>query len=109
MGTDTVLLYEDDPMTCDVLVDILHRDGHNVRVVESLQQVMTAADRMPAPLALMDFWGTSYRCLADHERQQVIRLARAVPTILLTGRPWANEQLVAELGCRAFLPKPFRP
>jgi DNA-binding NarL/FixJ family response regulator len=109
MRAGTVLLYEDDPITCDVLVDTLTRDGHDVRVFESLQQVMTAADRMPRSLALMDFWGTSYRRLAHHEGQQVVRLARAVPTVLLTGRPWANEQLVAELGCRAFVPKPFRP
>src|SRR3954453_16566088 len=97
MGAGRILLSEDDPLTCDVLVDTLARDGHDVRVCESLQHVMTAADRMPRSLALMDFWGTSYRRLADHEGRQVVRLARAVPTILLTGRPWANEQIAAEL------------
>jgi two-component system nitrogen regulation response regulator NtrX len=109
MGASTVLLFEDDPSTSDVLADMLNEAGHDVRVCGSPNQVMATAARMPRSLALMDFWGTSHRYLADHERRQVVRLARAVPTILVTGRPWANDRVAAELGCRAFVPKPFRP
>lgn len=109
MAAGTVLLYEDDPLTNDVLADTLHQAGHDVRVCGSPNQVMAAAARMPRSLALTDFWGTSYRYLADHERRQVERLAQAVPTILVTGRPWANDRVAIELGCRAFVPKPFRP
>jgi len=109
MGAGTVLLFEDDPLTNDVLADTLHEAGYDVSVCGSPNQVMAAAARMPRSLALMDFWGTSHRYLADHERRQVVRLARAVPTILVTGRPWANDRVAAELGCRAFVPKPFRP
>jgi len=109
MAAGTILLYEDDPLTSDVLADTLHEAGHDVRICGSPNQVMTAAARIPRSLALMDFWGTSHRDLADHERRQVVRLAQAVPTILLTGRPWANDRVAVELGCRAFVPKPFRP
>jgi len=109
MGAGTVLLFEDDPPTSDVLADTLNDAGYDIRVCGSPKQVLAAAARMPRSLALMDFWGTSHRHLADHERRQVVRLAQAVPTILITGRPWANDRVAVELGCRAFVPKPFRP
>ena len=41
------------------------------------------------------------------EREQIMALARLVPTVLASGRAWAAEVSAAELGLAALLPKPF--
>lgn len=103
----TVLVLEHDESIRELLGVVLSDDGHHVRACHTPDDLVAAADLAPGSLALVDFWGGSHDYLADDERWQVARVARAVPTILITGRVWANERVAEQLGCRAFVPMPF--
>ncbi|MDP8910394.1 MAG: hypothetical protein M3N47_15045 [Chloroflexota bacterium] len=102
-----VLLLEDDPVLRDLLEAVLTDDGHEVRVYGSRDLLFAAARDVPAALAVVDFWGRSHQALADEERADVVRLARAVPTILVTARTWATSASAADLGLVALVRKPF--
>ena len=102
-----VLLLEDDPMIRDLLEAILSDEGHVVRSFCSREQLVSAAREAPGALALVDFWGTSHQVLSDDERREVVALARAVPTVLVTGRTWARHETAEGLGCVAVIEKPF--
>ena len=102
-----VLLLEDDPMIRDLLEAVLSDEGHVVRSFSSRDQLVSAAHEAPGALALVDFWGTSHQVLSDDERQEVVALARAVPTVLVTGRTWAQHFAAEDLGCVAVVGKPF--
>lgn len=103
----TVLVLEHDESIRELLEVVLSDDGHHVHACETPDELVAAADLAPGSLALVDFWGSSHGYLVDDERRQVARVARAVPTILVTGRVWANERVAEQLGCRAFVPMPF--
>ena len=103
----TVLLLEDEPVLSDMLVCLLTDDGHRVEVCASPAHLIERAAEAPGALAVVDFWGQSHRCLIDEERAQVIRLAQAVPTILVTGRTWAANASQQELGLLGLVMKPF--
>ncbi len=107
MAAGSVLLLEDEPMIREVLELVLADSGHSVRVCDSPDQVCAAAAETPGALAVVDFWGRSHQTLHDDERAEVVRLAQAVPTILVTGRTWATDEVAQELGALAVVPKPF--
>ncbi len=102
-----VLLLEDDPMIRDLVEAVLADEGHEVVICSSLDHLMDAAAQSPDALALSDFWGDSHQELSGEERDQIERLARAVPTVLVTARTWASTTPAADLGLVAVVPKPF--
>lgn len=103
----TILLVEDEPLVRDLLEAILTDDGHDVRVFVSYEQILRAACEDSDALVIADFWGLSHQDLDDDERQQVVAIARTVPTIVVTGRTWAQTITAEELGLVALLRKPF--
>ena len=103
----TVLLLEDDPTIRDLLDAVLTDEGHDVRPCDSRDHLLAAARDIPSSLAVADFWGTSHQVLSDEERQEVMDLARTVPTILVSGRSWMRAACPDELGVLALVPKPF--
>jgi len=105
--THTVLLLEDDPVIHELLDAVLTDEGHDVRPCGSREQLLAAARDVPASLAVVDFWGDSHERLADHERADVVQLARAVPTVLVTARTWANADVADDLGLVSLVRKPF--
>ncbi|MDP8923780.1 MAG: hypothetical protein M3O34_12975 [Chloroflexota bacterium] len=107
MTSGNILLLDDEPSIRDLVADVLAEGGHRVRVCESPEQVLDAADLDPATLAVVDFWGQSHQELAAEERAEVLRLAQAVPTVLVTARTWARDEMVDALGLRALIRKPF--
>jgi len=56
---------------------------------------------------MVDFWGDSYTTLASDERDLLADFAQTVPTVLITGRNWASEEVAHELGLAALVRKPF--
>ena len=102
-----VLLLEDDPVVRDLLECVFTDDGYSVQVCESPEQLLEAAATTPGALAVTDFWGDSHQTLADDERAQVVQLARAVPTVLVTARTWARTVTTEEVGLTALVRKPF--
>ncbi|MDP8910396.1 MAG: hypothetical protein M3N47_15055 [Chloroflexota bacterium] len=107
MASGNVLLLEDDPIVRDLMTDVLTDGGHGVLPCGSFQHVLDVAADTPEAVAVVDFWGDSHQALADEERADLVRLARAVPTILVTARAWATAAISADLGLAALVRKPF--
>ena len=103
----TVLLLEDDAGIRDLLALVLADDGHDVRPCESAEEIVDLAATTPDALAVVDFWGTSHATLAADERDVLTDFAHAVPTVLVTGRDWASEEMAEEIGLAALVRKPF--
>ncbi len=98
--------FDDDATLRELLRDVLELEGCSVVVCSSLMELHQAAVR-GAMLAIVDGWGSGHLTLGDIERQQIINLARLVPTVLMSGRTWAAKVTAGELGLVALLPKPF--
>src|SRR5204863_907795 len=94
----SVLLYEDDPVMCALVSDILELDGHQVTVCDSIQAVQRAAATDPSALALVDTWDHSFYQLDRPQRQAIRDFAAQVPTVLLTTHGWAQQTTADELG-----------
>jgi hypothetical protein len=77
-----------------------------MRTQEFIEQGMSAEDARRAALAAFGDVG-EIEAEVRGERAQVVRLAESVPTILLTGQPWASEEMAEELGLVAVVRKPF--
>lgn len=102
-----VLILEDDPDVRGLLAFVFAEDGHRVEVCASPEHVLERAGETPGTLAVVDFWGRGHQELPADERAELARLARAVPTILVTGRVWADGATATELGVLALVKKPF--
>src|SRR3712207_5883288 len=107
IADSSVLVLEDDPDVRDLLELVLTADGHRVDVCATPEEVVVRAGEMPGALAVVDFWGHSHRQLAADERDELARVAGAVPTILVTGRVWADRATGEDLGLVAVVKKPF--
>ena len=103
----TVLLLEDDNSLRRLLTFVLTEDGHDVRPCESAEEIRDLAAATPDALAVVDFWGDSHARLASDEWDQLADFAQTVPTVLVTGRDWASEEVAHELGLAALVRKPF--
>ena len=107
IADSSVLVLEDDRDVRELLELVFTADSHRVAVCETPEEVVDRAAGMASALAVVDFWGRSHRVLDADERDELVRLARTVPTILVTGRVWAERQSSEELGLVALVKKPF--
>jgi DNA-binding response OmpR family regulator len=105
--SNVVLLLEEEPLIRDLVGKVLTDAGCRVVACDSLGHLIAAADEWPGAVAVAEFGGESDATLNDEERAQVAQLAEAVPTILLSGRAWAGEDVASELGLVAVVRKPF--
>jgi DNA-binding response OmpR family regulator len=101
-----VAVFDDDASVLRLLQEILEGEEYSVVVCRSLLEVHQAAVR-GASLAIVDSWGPGHLSLEQPERDQIVALARLVPTVLVSGRSWAARVSAAELGLIALVPKPF--
>lgn len=103
----SVLILEDDPDVRELLEHVFTVEGHRVEVCATPDQILDRAGETPGAVAVVDFWGGGHRTLAPDEREELVRFARAVPTILITGRVWADRETGDGLGLLAIVKKPF--
>jgi DNA-binding response OmpR family regulator len=101
-----VLLLEDDPDLSAVLVEVLTGEGFRVAACRSYASLREALDAGDRPIVVADFWGVSHAQLSPCERDQIRELGWSTPTVLLTGRAWADAVSVDELNVACILPKP---
>lgn len=121
-----VLLLADDSSDCEALERALVEDGHEVMVMARLpgydfeavlyvayttaeflmEQIRSAATDDSRILAIVDAWRMDFIEPTAKEIRQLQKLAEAVPTIMLTGRPWAATVAAEELGLVALVRKP---
>jgi DNA-binding response OmpR family regulator len=102
-----LLLLEDDLTIRELLETTLVDDGQDVTICDSPEHVAQCASKLPRSLAVVDFWGQSHQTLSDQERDEIVVLSDAVPTILVSARTWAVRYPADELGLLAIVPKPF--
>jgi DNA-binding NtrC family response regulator len=101
-----VLLLEDDASLRALLQDVLAEHGLDVRACASPAELQRAIEHGLGDVALVDPWGSSHPQLSDGDRQALLSLADAVPTILFTGRSWALRADPDDLHLLAIVPKP---
>jgi DNA-binding response OmpR family regulator len=102
-----VLLFEDHSQLREVLQQVLTDDGYTVSLCPSREDVLAGAAGPDGCVALVDAWGGSFHTLVDEERAEIVELARAVPTVMLTARPWAATVSAEELGLAGLATKPI--
>jgi DNA-binding response OmpR family regulator len=105
--SEHILLLEDDADCLGLLDMALSSEGHVVSSCRSPEDVLGFARRFPDAIALVDFWGSSQLVLSDDDRTALLKLASAVPTILVTARTWAEECNPEDIGVMEILVKPF--
>ena len=101
-----VLLVEDDVDLREVLCEALRAEGHVVRVCTNAADLIGHTVHGSDAVAIVDAWGASQLELLDAERQSIEEVASALPTIMMTGRAWAEQIQDVELGLVALLRKP---
>jgi DNA-binding response OmpR family regulator len=101
-----ILLLDEDPLLRGLLTEILTTDGHPVRAYDSVE-ALHRAGREGAALAIVEAWGDSHGTLSEAERREIQTVARAVPTLMVTARPWARTVVPADLGLLGLVTKPF--
>jgi DNA-binding NarL/FixJ family response regulator len=97
----------DDPLTRERLALMLDEEGVGAQACASPEQAIEAARELASPLLIADFWGSSKQLLLPDEREQIRRIADAIPTIMVTARSWATRHAAADLGLFALIPTPF--
>jgi DNA-binding NtrC family response regulator len=102
-----LLVADDDPVARDLLAEVLVRDGHQVRAVDSGQECIRVAEAEPLDLALIDLR------MPDLGGIEVLkRLAEVqprVPVVILTAFAGMDTAIEAiQAGAWDYLSKPFR-
>jgi DNA-binding response OmpR family regulator len=101
------LVLEDDPTIRELIEAVFEDEGFETRRCASPEEAVKLVGESASTLLVADFWGASHTDLASDEREQIVRLAETVPTILVTGRTWAGRLEAADLGLVALVRKPF--
>jgi DNA-binding response OmpR family regulator len=101
-----ILVVESDAVLRDVLCEALRDEGYDVQYCDDIDLLPACPRADQDTLALVDAWGGSYAELDAIEREHIQALAARLPTIMLTGRAWAEGVRAEELGLRALLRKP---
>jgi len=101
-----VFVLEDDPGLRAVLVDLLADEGLDVSTCDSVASLREAVKACPKSIVLADFWGTSHLELSTTERSEIMDLGSQAPTILLSGRVWAESATPDEIEVVSILRKP---
>jgi DNA-binding NtrC family response regulator len=100
------VILEDDVEFRRVLVELLEGEAFDVSTCDSYAALLDSVREDSSLVVLADFWGTSHTDLSSDERNQIRDLARHAPTVLLTGRSWANNTDIADLGVIRIVVKP---
>jgi DNA-binding NtrC family response regulator len=98
---------EDDTALRSVLTEVFADEGLNVMACDSPAAIQRAVRDGLGDVAVIDFWGSSYVSLDEPDRRALVEFATAIPTILVSGRPWAQAVTAQELGVLSIVPKPM--
>lgn len=102
-----ILVIDDDPIICDLLVEYLTNNDMRVTVGHSGSDLFSAMDSNAIDLAIIDLK------LPGEDGMQLARILReraTVPIVLLTGRNEEADRVMGlELGADDYVTKPFSP
>jgi two-component system cell cycle response regulator DivK len=103
-----ILVVEDDPDVCDVLLRILRRAGHTVRSASNGADAVILAQEQRPDIILMDLVLPMMDGLVATRRLKADARTAHIPVLALTGRGLANDATLARgAGCDGFITKPF--
>ncbi|MBV9578082.1 MAG: hypothetical protein JO057_05780 [Chloroflexi bacterium] len=102
-----VFLAEDNAPLRDLLCEALQDEGHQVFILPDMESVAEFAHTLGHGLAIVDGCGNSFAALHAVDRSRISSLATNVPTILITGRAWADTIDGNDLGLAGLLKKPL--
>jgi CheY-like chemotaxis protein len=105
LGTETILLVEDEDEVREVLVQILTKKGYQVLAAGSGDEALTIAKRHSGPLDLLLTDVTMPRMKGPQLAEQLARLSPTTRVIYMSGY---NDEPLAETGWLC-LQKPFAP
>lgn len=83
------------------------RGSGSDRDVLSFAELLTAAQHNPPDVVVTDYWQDDNHEVSDTGREQLAKLGRLAPVILLTGRDWGPFSTGDDLGVACVLPKPL--
>ena len=97
-----ILVVDDEPDLAATCARVLRRLGHGVVAVGSVTDALTRLAASPPALLVSDIR------LPDGSGLEVVRAARPIPAIVMTGQPSerGREEAMAA-GASVYLPKPF--
>lgn len=101
-----VFVVESDAVLRDVLCEALRDEGYDAQWCDDADCLPACTRGDEDTVAIVDAWGGSYTELDATEREAIQALAARLPTIMLTGRAWAEGVRAEDLGLRALLRKP---
>lgn len=103
-----VLVVEDDPDVCDVLMRMLRRAGHTVRSASNGADAVVLAQEQRPDIILMDLVLPMMNGLAATRRLKADARTAHIPVLALSGRGLADDEARARgAGCDGFITKPF--
>ncbi len=106
--TGTVLLVNDEPDFSFALIEIMHKDGFEVRCVSTCQEAISAIKKASPDLLLIDFTMPAKCGLALIRRLRKTSGWEEKPIIVTSARTASHDRDAAlEAGADVFLPKPF--
>ena len=101
----TILVVDDEAPILSLVERVLQDKGYEVRTASSRERALKAAEQGKADLVLLDVVmpRTDISKLARDLRA---RIGREIPIVFLTALP-KDEKLLAEVGARDWIEKPF--
>jgi len=107
VATPHILVIDDDPDVCDLIVEYLSNNDMRVSAGKSGREMFEIFDREAIDLVLLDLK------LSGEDGMQLARALReraSVPIVLLTGRNEEADRVMGlELGADDYVTKPFSP
>ena len=102
-----VLVVDDDPYLCDIMVEVLESEGHNTRSASNGQEALDRIRERKPQLVLLDLmmpvmngWEVASALRANPDWADI-------PVVLITAAHGSPEQKRASTGARAVISKPF--
>ena len=102
-----VLVVEDNPDVCDVLIRTLRRAGHTVGSANNGADAVVLAQEQRPDIILMDLVLPMIDGLVATRRLKADARTAHIPVLALTARGLADEARARAAGCDGFITKPF--
>lgn len=107
MGSDHILIVEDEVKLAELLRDYLERAGHSTRLMHTGYGVVSAVRKEPPSLILLDLMLPG---IDGAEICREIRSFSSIPIIMVTARVDEVDRIVGlEIGADDYVCKPFSP
>jgi DNA-binding response OmpR family regulator len=107
VGTNTILVLDDDLTFTGLLKTVFELEGYQAAVVTELAKLMPAIDQFKPTLLVMDVHTGRESTIDVLEQLKSDEATKPMPVIMTSGMDRSGECLRA--GADAFILKPFRP